>query len=833
LGDAEPARELRLCQPCGPAGMVTPFGRSALALAPGTMRAMRWWVIATAVLSTLGGATTAARPVAHVAACAAFGTAAGYDVFSNGELTMSGTTDTGRIAAAGDVSLTQVNIGTAGKPGIDVYAGGNLTAAQGTVENDARYGGTIALNGFTIKGTAKHPAAGEVISFGDEFNDLAALSSHLATQPGTTVIPSGTLLTISAPAAGLNVVNITAADLNRARAFQISGAAGATLLINVKGPVGASPPDVLVTLDYMALSGISAPQMLWNFTNVNQFKLAGYDMWKGTLLAPATRFVHDNYAQDFNGQVMVKSATIPGIHPTHSAFAGCLPTVPPPEPGPDIQAAARCVDVRSTPASLVVRLTNRETKAVDDIAWNDLDSAARGTIPRVAAGSDYDFAVPGGSGHTIRVTAGTTKVETKPTSRTCEGTIEVTKQTVGDAPGGTWPIAVLGTGHPITNPIHVEDLGAGESFRLTLPGGFVTGVSVPIGGVAGGATYSVTELDPRGGTATVSLYPVVITDSPADEPIPVVVTNTYPEPTPTPEPTATPTPEPPPTVLPDPGQPTLPPGAPDPPPGPDLLPGSPGQPSADLQVTHSVAPRRVPVGATVRIVTHIRNRGSLPAAGVVARELPQYPNRRASHVAQVISLTTSGGACQTPRPVSCALGTLAPGQEVVIRAKARVLVAGSLHSVVFASGTTPESNTTNNVGIAALEAVRRPFLLRVGVDAPARGHVGVRLSYRVAVTAAGRDGARNVRLCTRVPATFTGARAPGTFGYRGMRCRDYRNIPNRATRGFLVHAVPAAARSVRLPAVAAAPELRRATRGSARVRLGAAACGARVHRPAC
>jgi hypothetical protein len=92
----------------------------------------------------------------------------------------------------------------------------------------------------------------------------------------------------------------------------------------------------------------------------------------------------------------------------------------------------------------------------------------------------------------------------------------------------------------------------------------------------------------------------------------------------------------------------------------------------------------------------------------------------------------------------------------------------------------------------------------VRVDAPATGRVGTRLSYRVTVTGAGRAGADAARVCTRVPASFTATRAPGTFRYQGMRCLDVRGLGRGQRRSFLVYAVPAGHGTIRVPALAAA-----------------------------
>jgi hypothetical protein len=202
----------------------------------------------------------------------------------------------------------------------------------------------------------------------------------------------------------------------------------------------------------------------------------------------------------------------------------------------------------------------------------------------------------------------------------------------------------------------------------------------------------------------------------------------------------------------------------------------------------------------------------------------------ADRVAHVLRVSATRGTCRGPRPVRCRLGNLQPGQAVTIRARTRVLVPGRLQSVIFASGTSPETNTTNNQGVAGLRVTPARLRLRVRVAAPAFGRVGTALSYRVSVTPS--RGARAVRLCARVPASFTGATAAGAVRRGGSLCRTFARVAAGATAGFAVRAVPAAGGPIALPAVARAPGAARA-RGTGRARVGVVACAATAGRPRC
>jgi hypothetical protein len=251
-------------------------------------------------------------------------------------------------------------------------------------------------------------------------------------------------------------------------------------------------------------------------------------------------------------------------------------------------------------------------------------------------------------------------------------------------------------------------------------------------------------------------------------------------------------------------------------------------------VTHTITPDRVRVGDTIRTVTRVRNAGPLPASGVVLRELPQYRALRANLVARVRSISTSVGRCTSRRPVRCDLGTLAPGAQAVIRSRTRTLVAADLQSVVLASSRTPESNTTNNIGLAPVAVAHRAQHLRVGISAPPSGRVGARLDYRVSVTGTGRHGAVLVRLCAPRAATLTEVSANRTFAFAGARCRDIRELPSGRTVSFIVSGVPSAGGRLNVSAAATAVDLSGVARATAQVPIsGPLACGSAARRLRC
>ena len=95
------------------------------------------------------------------------------------------------------------------------------------------------------------------------------------------------------------------------------------------------------------------------------------------------------------------------------------------------------------------------------------------------------------------------------------------------------------------------------------------------------------------------------------------------------------------------------------------------------------------------------------------------------------------------------------------------------------------------------------------------------LSYRVFATLGRKSQPTALRLCTRPPASFVQVKAPGTFKYRGVYCRDYGHVlPGRSV-SFLVHAFPSAAGRLTPVARATAVGAPRESRVSAAIDVSA------------
>lgn len=732
----------------------------------------------------IAGAWAAPRVAPRDAAsgCASLGQAEQFVAFSHDKFNASpagGETLTGRIAAAGNVTLGGgVYVRPAsGDTSPAVIAGGDFTAGQsgtgGEVQGSVLYAGSahVAAN-FVIHGGSQH--GDPPFNFDDEFESLALLSASwadLGQSPGATVAlnPYSHALELTGTEDGLNVFTVDGDQLAQAAGVVVTlTQPGATALINV-----TTDTDLAMSFQYENLSGTAdAAHVAWNFPLATTLAITGSVSWQGMLLAPNATVMEAANGQ-FNGQLIAK--TIPAADRTMNlvAFAGCLPPpepVEPPSPPDDtLKLKALCVNAAG---DLTMRMRNSGDVGRNG-TWLDNGGSDSGTFD-VPAHSDEFFDVQDpSSGGVIEATADTTTVSAPTISRRCQGRITVHLVTRGPAPAGaSWNVR-LSDGAGVSSTLA---LGAGDSETVRVPGGYVSGVA-PIDQVVGGIAYVVSLEDTHGGDATISLNPVEILDRQHEL---VVVTITFEEETVTPP--TRPLPE-------GPDQPTLPPGAPVPPIAPDLEGGVHG---TDLAIAHSITPRRVLVGGTITTLTRVRNRSHVSADNVVAREIPQYRPAHANSVARVLSLTTTRGHCTHRRPVRCELGTLAPGAVATIRTRTRLLVPGFLRSVVTVSSRTPETNTANNMAIAAVTAVAPKVVLHARVSAPRVTRVGTRIAYHVSVTAGGTAGATSVRLCTRVPTNLFRIRSSGTIRYRGMLCRNLSHLGRGHSIGFTTSGVASA-----------------------------------------
>ena len=711
--------------------------------------------------------------------CAGLGALPGYDVFVAGNINASNNQLQGAAAAGGAVTLSSYGISVAlpADPArLDLIAGGDLNVSNASAHGSVRYGGTLT-------GSITVPPGGSVahgpypFSFPEEVAHMELLSATWAALPASgTASPSGELLALNGTLPGLNIFHVTSGQLQSARNITINVPAGASALVNVSG----SSYSTAVSGTYGA--GNRAVPTIWNFTEASRVQIG-----PGTgMVRHRARAQRRRHRQQHPDAQLRLGARLEG---TGTILNGALPECLPP-PTQAIALTALCVNPVTN--ELAMRLTNGGD-AAKTVTWSDEDSAQRGVIDAGPRTDSYFHVLDGDQPHTIVAQAGSERARAEGTTRPCQGTVLVHKSTSGEGtpPGGGWQVTVSGdSGYSDT-----EEVTAGATATFTVPSNYQAG-SLPIGGAPSGYLYTVSEPDPRGAVATVDPELVPIVDGESET---VGVDNRYdpPEPEVKPEPEPKPPIEPPVEPPPLPGEPTT----------PSLAPSQPGHAGTDLMITQHFSRSSVPLHGTFEVVVHVRNLSMLAAADTVVSELPQAHPLEPNRVVQILSISSS---CTRSQPATCQLGTLQPGADVLLHARVKAQLIGSLTSDLRVTTSTPEVNTTNNIATAGIVVTPPPARLAVAVSAPAQGPVGVPLSYRVRASVGGAAGAMFVRICQRPPGGLLVTSAPGTFRSKGEICRDVDSIAHNGSAGFTVQAIPAAAaagRTLVLPAQASAPGL--------------------------
>jgi len=125
-------------------------------------------------------------------------------------------------------------------------------------------------------------------------------------------------------------------------------------------------------------------------------------------------------------------------------------------------------------------------------------------------------------------------------------------------------------------------------------------------------------------------------------------------------------------------------------------------PTANLVVTKSASPRVTRVGALVDYAITVTNAGKDPAFETTLAE--QSAGRAVG-----IRLRASQGTCVERPPALCRLGTVRPGQRVVIHATLRAPAPGTFRNTVAANTSTAETSRAHNVAGTSIRVLpRRP-----------------------------------------------------------------------------------------------------------------------------
>jgi len=320
-------------------------------------------ILAMAAVTSLDATT--ARVVSAAGACTAnpLGAATGDNVFVSGNFTSTASDTQGRLAAGGDVSLTNYSVGATLTPadaGSDaLIAGGALNFHAGVVA----YGNAVSQGRGTLDGVTFAPGngyrQGAVLDFGTAAHALHTIATANAALPvnGTTAFQYNQL-TLTGTDARVNVFAVSGADLSMANSLTVNAPAGSTALVNVSGDA------IRLQSEGFALRGVDRTHVLYNFPQATTLTLRNMGI-DGSILAPSAAIAFDNGA--ITGQLIGASFTGPG-QANNAPFAGCLPAssaTPTPTPTPascqQFQAVLRVTGITESTATLVAGPTPQRT----------------------------------------------------------------------------------------------------------------------------------------------------------------------------------------------------------------------------------------------------------------------------------------------------------------------------------------------------------------------------------------------------------------------------------------------------------------------------------------
>ncbi len=243
-----------------------------------------------------------------------------FNLFALGAVTQSGTDTAGRLAAAGNVTLSSYSVGqsltaTGGSDDV-LIAGGALSFNGGTVSHgNLVYGGTVALTSVNIpNGAARQD---QPVDFAGASRNLGILSSYWATLAanGTTTVQPWKQINLVGSDPTLNVFSVHGSDLAVSVGVSIQVPSGSTALVNVDGT-----SDQMQNFGFQ-LAGVSNGGVVLNFYQATSLKLSGIGV-PATVLAPraAVNFSNGNV----NG-TLVGASVSGGGQFNQDLFTGCLP----------------------------------------------------------------------------------------------------------------------------------------------------------------------------------------------------------------------------------------------------------------------------------------------------------------------------------------------------------------------------------------------------------------------------------------------------------------------------------------------------------------------------
>jgi len=234
--------------------------------------------------------------------------------------------------------------------------------------------------------------------------------------------------------------------------------------------------------------------------------------------------------------------------------------------------------------------------------------------------------------------------------------------------------------------------------------------------------------------------------------------------------------------------------------------------SSDVSIVKHVDRRRAYPGQLLNYTLTVTNPGPDPATGVKITDT-------ASLELQIVSVQPSSGRCTVGPPLTCSLGTIAPGGHVTIRVTARATRSGALVNVATMTSTSTDSNPRTNISRARTAIV--PILTLVKTASRKVVSAGQSVTYHLKVTNPTSVTVKRVTVCDALPTELLYvSSSPRAFRSAGRYCWMIAGLgANRSNLlSLTVSAEPSRGANVTNRATATAPGVRGA-RAHAMVRI--------------
>ncbi|RYG33814.1 choice-of-anchor A family protein [bacterium] len=235
-----------------------------------------------------------------VAQAQSFGSAAGYNVFVSGSYSSENSDIEGKLAAGGNVNLTNYSVGANLTGGTQnaLVSGGVVNYHSGSVKGNivSATAPNLSSFGYTNGGTSVVGAS--AVSSAINFTQTAAYLQSASTQWGAlssvgTVVSQYGGITFTGTSSTLNVFNLTASEFAAGSYYNFNIPAGATTLFNITGS----------TVNFHNTGyGIDPTKTVWNLVDATN---VGVTSLKGSILAPKAA-INGTYGA-VDGQVFASS----------------------------------------------------------------------------------------------------------------------------------------------------------------------------------------------------------------------------------------------------------------------------------------------------------------------------------------------------------------------------------------------------------------------------------------------------------------------------------------------------------------------------------------------